>query len=229
METEFIYWRHPSIPGIKIEEVCGGEDKSGNLWLEMAYQVYCENGRESYREIGHFHNGAPFLFGEEGRISISHADSLLVVATLPSTPEVDLSVFSRRAAMGVDTERRDREQVIRVREKFLSDRELEMVGADDVTANILAWTSKEACYKAMMSEDVDIRNDIRIESLPGISPAVPVYDKNEFPEILYGKAVCRCHEEEKEEEIELTLYSYESEGHIVTLAYSPQCAKFAKK
>lgn len=38
METEFIYWRHPSLPGIKVEEVSGGEDRQGNVWLEMARQ-----------------------------------------------------------------------------------------------------------------------------------------------------------------------------------------------
>ncbi len=224
METEFIYWRHPSIPGIKIEEICGGEDKSGKLWKEMAYQLYCENGKESYREIGHFHNGAPFLFGEESRISISHADHFLVVATLPSTPEVDLSEFSRRAAMGIDAERTDREQVLKIRERFLSDHELASIPADDVKANVIAWTAKEACYKALFQEGLDFREDIRIEKMPGISPAVSVYDKKEFPEIVFGKAKCK----RGEEEIELTLYTYESEGHVVTLAYSPQCAKFAK-
>ena len=225
METEFIYWRHPSIPGIKLEEVSGGEDKSGRLWIEMARQVYCENGRECYREIGHYRNGAPFLFGEESRISISHSDHLLVVATLPSTPEVDLSEFSFRAAMGVDTERRDRSQVMRVRDRFLSERELQMIDNDDIEKNIIAWTAKEACYKALLEEGLDFRCDISIERLPAISPAVPVYDHDEFPEIIYGKALCR----RGEENVELTLFCYESEEHIVTLAYSPQCAKFAKQ
>ncbi|MDE6717426.1 MAG: 4'-phosphopantetheinyl transferase superfamily protein [Muribaculaceae bacterium] len=225
METEFIYWRHPSVPGIKIEEICGGEDKSGKLWKDMAYQVYSENGRESYREIGHYRNGAPFLFGEEARISISHADHFLVVATLPPTPEVDLAEFSRRAALGVDAERLDREQVLAIRSRFLSPRELEKIGEDDLVANILAWTAKEACYKALMMEGVDFREDIRIEVLPELMPVVPVYDKEEFPEIRFGRALCR----RGDEEVELTLYSYGSEGHAVTLAYSPQCAKFAVK
>ena len=69
METEFIYWRHHTLPGIKVEEICGGENRPMSLWREMAYQVYSENGREVYREIGHFRNGAPFLIGENGRIS----------------------------------------------------------------------------------------------------------------------------------------------------------------
>lgn len=222
METEFIYWRHHTLPGIKVEEVCGGEDRSLKLWIEMAYQVYSENGKEGYREIGHFHNGAPFLVGEIGRISITHTGRFLAVATLPDTPEVDLSVFSERAAMGIDAERADREQTLRVREKFLSDDELQMIDKGDVKMNVMAWTAKEALYKAAMQEGLDFRNNIRILSLPKIGPAVPVYDKNEFDPIRTGEAVVKI----EDKEYPFVLYTYESEGNVVTLAYSPRCAKF---
>ncbi len=222
METEFIYWRHHTLPGIKVEEVCGGEDRSLKLWIEMAYQVYSENGKEGYREIGHFRNGAPFLVGETGRISITHTGRFMAVATLPDTPEVDLSVFSERAALGIDAERADREQTLRVREKFLSNQELQMVDKDDVKMNVLAWTAKEALYKAAMQEGLDFKNDIRILSLPKIGPAVPVYDKNEFDPIRTGEAVVKI----EDKEYPFVLYTYESEGNIVTLAYSPRCAKF---
>ena len=222
METEFIYRRHHTLPGIKVEEVCGGEDRSLKLWIEMAYQVYSENGKEGYREIGHFRNGAPFLVGEIGRISITHTGRFLAVATLPDTPEVDLSVFSERAAMGIDAERADREQTLRVREKFLSDDELQMIDKEDVKMNVMAWTAKEALYKAAMQEGLDFKNDIRILSLPKIGPAVPVYDKNEFDPIRTGEAVVKI----EDKEYPFVLYTYESEGNIVTLAYSPRCAKF---
>ena len=222
METEFIYWRHHTLPGIKVEEVCGEEDRSLKLWIEMAYQVYSENGKEGYREIGHFRNGAPFLVGETGRISITHTGRFLAVATLPDTPEVDLSVFSERAALGIDAERADREQTLRVREKFLSDDEQQMIDKDDVQKNVMAWTAKEALYKAAMQEGLDFKNDIRILSLPKIGPAVPVYDKNEFDPIRTGEAVVKI----EDKEYPFVLYTYESEGNIVTLAYSPRCAKF---
>lgn len=222
METEFIYWRHHTLPGIKVEEVCGGEDRSLKLWIEMAYQVYSENGKEGYREIGHFRNGAPFLVGETGRISITHTGRFLAVATLPDTPEVDLSVFSERAALGIDAERADREQTLRVREKFLSDDEQQMIDKDDVQKNVMAWTAKEALYKAAMQEGLDFKNDIRILSLPKIGPAVPVYDKNEFDPIRTGEAIVKI----EDKEYPFVLYTYESEGNIVTLAYSPRCAKF---
>lgn len=222
METEFIYWRHHTLPGIKVEEVCGGEDKPMPLWKEMAYQVYAENGREGYREIGHFRNGAPFLSGEDARISVTHAGRFLAVATLPPTPEVDLSVFSERAAMGVDAEREDREQVLRVRQKFLSEAELTMIPADDVRANVLAWTAKEALYKAAMTPGLEFCKDISIVRLPKIGPAVPVYDKAEFDPIETGEAIVSL----DGADYRFVLYSYESEGNIVTLAYSVRSARF---
>lgn len=238
METEFIYWRHPTLPGIKVEEISGREDKKGGIWREMARQVYCENGRDGYRELGHYRNGAPFIHGEECRISISHADGLYVVATLPATPEVDLSGFTERAALGIDVERENREQALKIRDKYLSEEEKLKIPEDDIEKNIIAWTSKEACYKAVLGGSKDFIRDIRLIDLPQPGPSVPVYDKNEFPEIIYGKALVSYHQDRDENpqgdepaegEVELILYSYKSDGFIVTVAYSAKSAKFSKE
>lgn len=180
----------------------------------MARQIYCENGREAYREIGHFADGAPFLYGEENRISISHCAGLYVVATLPPTPEVELSEFSRRACLGIDAERSDREQVIKLRERFLSESELAMIPADDVKANIIAWTVKEAAYKAAMQAGLDLRTQIRIDKMPQLNSL--------------GHATLVMDEIAGTEE-PLELYTYESEGCTVTIAFSPQSAKFGKQ
>lgn len=225
METEFIYWRHPTIPGIKVEEVCGGEDKAFPLWLEMAYQVYCENGKDGFREIGHYRDGSPFLMGESARISITHAGRFLAIATLPSTPEVELASFSERAAMGIDAERADREQVLRIRDRFLSEEELKLVAEGDVRQNVIAWTAKEALYKAAKTEGLDFRKDIRLVSLPSVGPAVTQYRKEDFEPIRIGEAAVSINGENHR----FALYSYESEGNIVTLAYSPKCAKFGRQ
>lgn len=224
METEFIYWRHPTLPGIKVEEICGGENKEFPLWKEMAYQLYSENGKEGYREIGHFRNGSPFLMGETSRISITHTGRFLAVATLPPTPEADLAVFSERTAMGIDAEPSDRVQTLRVRDRFLSESELQIIPADDILLNVMAWTAKEALYKAALSAGLDFRDDIKILSLPKIGPAVPVYDKKIFDPITLGNAEVKI----GETNYPFILFSYESEGNIVTLAYSPRCAKFGK-
>lgn len=229
METEFIYWRHRTVPGIKVEEVCGAEDKNGRLWLEMAYQVYGENGRDGFRELGHFHNGAPFIQGELSRISITHTGKFLAVATLPPTPEVNLAEFSERAAIGIDAESRTREQVLKVRKKFLSEEELAMIDAKDVESNVIAWTAKEALYKSAMTEGLDFRNDLTILRLPVPGPAVPQRENPEAGLDSIGKAAIRLKDGDVTKEFEMLLYSYVSEGNIVTLAYSPKCAKFGKE
>ncbi|MEZ3550657.1 MAG: 4'-phosphopantetheinyl transferase superfamily protein [Muribaculaceae bacterium] len=225
METDFIYWPHPTPVGIRVEEVSGMETKSGRLWIDMAKQIYAENGRDAYREIGHFSNGAPFLFGSTSRISISHADHLLVVASLPRTPEADLSVFSPRTAMGIDAEHLDREQVVKVRSKFLSDDEMTLVDEKNLEGNIVAWTAKEALYKAAMTEGLDLRNDITLLSLPEIDRKMNIPGA---PAPAIGKATVSVQTESGKQTQEMELYSYESEGHCVTIAYSPKCAKYSR-
>ncbi len=229
METEFIYWRHRTVPGIKVEEICGADDKPLKLWLEIAYQVYGENGRDGFRELGHYRNGAPFIQGETSRISVTHSGRFLAIATLPPTPEVNLSNFSERAAMGIDAESANREQVLKIRDKFLSEDEQKFIPADDVTENIIAWTAKEALYKSALTEGLDFRNDIKILKLPSIGAAVPVREDIESSQKCIGKATINIKEGDQTIPIAMLLYSYESEGNIVTLAYSPKCAKFGKE
>lgn len=243
---EFIYWRHPTIPGIKVEEISGGEHYSGALWLEMARQVYCENGKDQYREIGHFQNGAPFLYGDESRISITHCDGLLAVATLPPTPEVELGIYSDRAALGIDAERADRTQILRIRDRFLNEEELDMAAADDVAANIQLWTIKEAAYKACLTDGLDFRRDILIRKLPRLAPATVVYDPKEYglpqnnkdlPTEFFGEvdvvverpgAADGTQDGNSRKIVSLKVYSYQSDAHIVTICYSSRCAKYGK-
>lgn len=245
MENDFIYWRHPTVPGIKVEEVTGGDRYSGELWRSMARQLYCENGKEAYRDLGHFPDGAPFLYGEPNRISITHCPGFYAVATLPPTPEVDLSLFSPRAAMGIDAEREDRSQVLRVRDRFLSADELAMIPADDVRLNVLAWTIKEAAYKAARVPGLDFREDIRIRRLPKFGPPTPVFDpkgfgmeagKKELPENFFGEVAIVAkidsnHTASKDGGGHISLmavFSYLSDEFIVTLCYDRRCAKYSR-
>lgn len=248
-EPDFTYWRHPTVPGIKVEEVSGGTRYKGKVWKEMARQIYCENGRDEYREIGHYRNGAPFLFGEQARISVTHCDGLFAVATLPDTPDTDLSEFSETTAMGIDAERADRSQVLNIRERFLSPEELREIPAEDVGQNVLAWTVKEAVYKAALHEGLDFRNDIRIVRMPRLAPPTPVFDHKEFglgpdeknlPESFFGEAVTVISNNKDEGEttgvgnccnkkqIKYRIYSYVTDGTVVTLAYTPSCITFGK-
>lgn len=215
METEFIYCRRHTPVGIRIEEITGGEDKSGRVWDIMSRQVYAENGKEGgYRPIGHYDNGAPYVYGMDQRISLSHTKGMLVVATLPRTPEVDLSKFSLRTAMGIDVERADRAKVLDVREKFLSEAELAMIDANDIEDNIIAWTAKEAMYKAAWHEGMDWVRDMEITKMP--DPRMGTL----------GEASVRTDEEER---TPMLLYSYLSDDFLITVAFSPKCATFKKE
>lgn len=218
--TDFIYWPHPTPVGINIEEVSGYESKSGKAWRELARQIYCENGRNAYREIYYSEIGAPLLEGSDQRISISHAGNLFVVASLPATPECDLETFSLRSALGVDCERKDREQVVHLRPRFLSEEELELIPEKDVAQNIVAWTVKEAVYKAMLTPGLDFRKMIRIHSLPEVKD----FDPFNIPKL--GKATVSVEKDDTLQTVEFDLYSYLSDDYVVTLAFSPKCAKF---
>lgn len=247
MEEEFVYWPHPTPVGIKVEEVSGMENKSGRIWEAMAKQIYCENGRDGYRDLGHFANGAPFLFGQTTRISLTHTGHLLAVASLPKTPEANLSQFAPRTALGIDAERNDRAQVLKVRDRFLSEAEKEFIPADDLEANIIAWTAKEALYKAGMTEGLDLCKDIAITALPAIDRNMNLPGA---PAAKLGKAILRlpsrpfqasetgqegdtASETAPAQEYEMELYTYLSEGenesYIVTIAYSPKCAKYSRR
>lgn len=226
MDSEFIYWPHLTPVGVKVEEVSGCNGRSGHLWREMALQIYCEHGPDGFREIGHFPDGAPFIFGLTARISITHTSHLLAVAMLPKTPEADLGIFNTRSAMGIDAERLDREQVIKVRSKFLSSREQELIPEKDLEKNIIAWTAKEALYKAAMTPGLDFSEDIELLSLPEIDRHM---NQKNFPAPVLGKAKIHLPDDSgNKKAYEMTLYSYESDDCCVTIAISPKAAKFGK-
>lgn len=238
METEFIFWRHATSAGIRVEEICGGEDKSARLWKVMALQVFGENGGDRFREIVHTDSGAPLLEDSDRRISVSHTPHFMVIAMLPRTPEADLTHFAPRTAMGIDCEKIDRAQVLRVADRFLTPDELRLTDeyaaqlqrgdahhapmdedAAKVAASVLAWTIKEALYKAALRSGIDFRENLRIDSFPEIC-GDPMADSPR-----YGKGRILAADAP---DLEMTLFSYLSEAHVVTLAYSPKCAKFSR-
>lgn len=211
-DTEFIYNRIKTPIGVKVEEVSGGAARSGRVWTLLATQIYQENGREQYRQIDHLENGAPLLCGEDCRISVTHTQGLLAVATLPPTPECALDGFNPRTALGIDAERLDRSQVLKVRDRYLNDEELSLIPPGDLQANITAWTCKEALFKAALTPGLDWRQDYRIDTLPTPGGRIGHASVN-IP--LYGT-------------VEFILYRYVSEECIVTLAITPQTATYKK-
>ena len=222
---DFMYEREIAPCGVAIEEIYGADEKSAKVWKLFAMQIFSE-AEGDYREIDHLDNGAPILDGIPQRISVSHTSHCLVVASLPKTPDIDLSSVNPRTALGIDLEKANRAQVLKIRDKFLSASEkallpdiadIEKATEKDIKENILAWTCKEALYKADMGMAPDWKEDYRIVTLPVIASDM----RSAKPE-KYGKGAIKT----AEGELEMILSSWEFEGHVVTLAFSGKIAKY---
>lgn len=226
MNREFLYEREIAPCGVAVEMIYGADEKSAKVWKLFAMQIFSEADGD-YRSIDHLECGAPLLGGIPQRISISHTSHCMVIASLPKTPEIPLDEVNVRSAMGIDLEKADRTQVLKIRDKFLSSTEkgllpdttdVENASEEDVRQHILAWTCKEALYKAVMGLAPDWKEDYRILSLPVIAADMKTADASK-----YGKAIIKT----AEGEMEMLLCSWKFEGHIVTIAFSPKIARFS--
>ena len=219
---EFITWQHKTFVGIKVDEIFGMDSKTGKVWNELARQIFCEQS-ENYRIIEHYSTGAPYISGYQGRISLTHTSHFFAVAFLPKTPEQNLEIFNPRTAMGIDAEPFDRSQVLKVRNKFLSEKELTLIKPDNLKENVIAWTAKEALYKAALTPGIDYINSLVINKLP-----IVVEEPMKWTNDALGEAMILLQSENGVIPQEMTLFSYQSYGCCVTLAFSPKCAKFGK-
>lgn len=198
---DYIYERSRLPIGVKLETVTGGRRYKGKVWTEIARQIYCENGKDGFREMGHFPSGAPFLYGDNERISISHTEGCYAVATIKVNAEDNLAEFSRDTAVGIDVEKADREQAQKLRARFLTEEEEKIVSPDSVEENVIAWTCKEAMLKAGMNPEINWRSDIIITALPSI-------DKE-------GSGYINLHGER----YDFRLYTLQLEEFLITIAY----------
>ncbi len=221
-----MYEREVAPSGIAIEEIYGADEKSAKVWKLFAMQIFSE-AEGDYRSIEHFENGAPYLDGVPQRISVSHTSHCLVVASLPKTPDIELSEVNVRTALGIDLEKSDRAQVLKIRDKFLCEDEMKLLpaiqniekaSAEEIEQHILAWTCKEALYKAAMGGATDWKEDYRIIELPQIAN-----DLKRATSEKYGKGIVKV----GDCEMELMLSSWSFLGHLVTLAFSYKIARYA--
>jgi phosphopantetheinyl transferase len=94
--------------------------------------------------------GKPLLDSGSHHISVSHAG------------EYAAAVISERVAVGIDIEKM-KDRVERVKDRFLHQKELEAIGAENRLARLYVyWCGKEALYKLYGKPSVDFRNDIYI-------------------------------------------------------------------
>lgn len=142
--------------------------------------------------LGHTEQGVPVVEGLDVNISISHTPQLVVLA------------WSEDRVIGIDAEQTDRRQVLRVRDKFLNDKEKQFVHPDDLAAHILAWTAKEAIIKAERNSALDWTEGICLE--PFASPG----------DAARGALAARCGDRR------YRLSWCVMAGHCITLA-EPEC------
>ena len=100
----------------------------------------------------HDSQGAPSVEGRDVNISITHTPQLVALA------------WNERVPIGIDAERTDRQQVLKVRNKFLNSSEQQFIAPDDLDAHIIAWTAKEAVIKAERNSAIDWTNGIVLET-----------------------------------------------------------------
>ena len=105
----------------------------------------------------HDGQGAPRVEAHEPvNISITHTTGLVALAV------------NERHVIGLDAESTDRQQVIKVRRKFLNASEQQFIAPDDQAAHIIAWTAKEAVIKAERNSAIDWTDGIVLEPLEPI-------------------------------------------------------------
>ena len=170
--------------GIPVEDLVGFPPKRQREKAAERLLLYEAFGRPV--TLTHTEQGAPMVEGSDMNISISHTMRLVVVA------------LSENHVIGVDAEQADRQQVIKVRDKFLNANEKQFIAPDDLAAHIIAWTAKEAIIKAERNSALDWTEGICLE--PFTPDAVePVF-----------KARCgsRCYQ----------LTTRLLDGHFITLA-----------
>ncbi len=112
-------------------------------------------------KLEHDANGAPLINIHGISISISHTAGWLCMAFTNS-----------HRYMGIDIEAFNK-RVLNVRQKFLNDYELAWIPSEDITANMLAWTAKEAIYKANLTPGTSLAGGINLDRF-AISSDMPI-------------------------------------------------------
>lgn len=105
--------------------------------------------------LGHYGNGAPFIELKSRAckdifISLSHCRARACIAISEVVKE-----------FGIDIEE-ESEKLQRVKEKFINKAESKIIGTEQL---LLAWTIKEAVYKAAGISGLPLRDGIKIKSI----------------------------------------------------------------
>ncbi len=107
--------------------------------------------------LGHNADRAPLVPDVAGYVSIAHTRSTLLLA------------INTRHPIGIDLEGY-RERVLRVRDAFLNEGERQWLAATDLMCHVVAWTAKEAVFKAISRRELVSNYRDQIVLLPFAAP-----------------------------------------------------------
>lgn len=112
-------------------------------------------------EVSKDDNGKPLLPDQPFELSISHTEGFA-------------AILLGNGKLGVDVQHY-KPNVMKVRDRFLDENELEM--AQDIETTTLFWAAKEAIYKYNAKPSLDFRNPITIHSIEAeVLPSSFVYE-----------------------------------------------------
>lgn len=100
--------------------------------------------------LEHNGDGMPLLCHSDLIISISHTIGFVVVALSKKVIGIDIEICQPK--------------ILKVRSRFLSDSEQAAIPCHNLQANTVAWTAKEALYKAIGVSGIDFANDEIIDA-----------------------------------------------------------------
>lgn len=133
-----------------------------------------KNMFEGNNEILYEPSGRPYLYGDAQNkfISISHSKNFVALA-------------SSQKRIGIDIEEIN-ERILKVRSRFLNDRELDLINATDLEFNTIAWCIKEVLFKLSKNEGLDFKIDLLIleEIEPRKKFQCSMKEENEMKEVI---------------------------------------------
>jgi 4'-phosphopantetheinyl transferase len=116
-------------------------------WLSSRFSLQ-QVAKTREMDVMKDHFGKPHLVNDSRFISISHCDGYA-------------AAIAAEATVGVDVER-VHPRVQRIKNRFLSDEELKLLGTSDASL-MLAWSAKESVYKMHGEKKLLFKEQIRIE------------------------------------------------------------------
>jgi phosphopantetheinyl transferase len=119
-------------------------------WLAYRRMV-CEMLDTRQAPVHNDAEGKPLIVGYPHKISVSHTENYASV------------IISETHEVGIDIERL-RTRILRIREKFLSSKEMDMLQEGDLGKPTILWCAKEALYKLYGKRNLDFRKQISLDN-----------------------------------------------------------------